>query len=126
MAKITKAKAKKKPVRTLKLAPGGAAKSKSRVNEAGNYPVSGRREKPRCLQQLIKKQVEVTSREVEHVFVLLVFIGIGEEKKLESNDLFFRDLNDCVWYAQTLHKQGNLVTAYCLPRYVNPGNVRIY
>ena len=37
MAKTTKAKAKKKPVRTLKLAPGGAAKSKSRVNEAGNY-----------------------------------------------------------------------------------------
>ena len=70
--------------------------------------------------------MEVISREVEHVFVLLVFIGIGEEKKLESKDLFFRDLNDCVLYAQTLHKQGNLVTAYCLPRYVNPGNVRIY
>ena len=28
---------KKKSPRTLKLAPGGAAKSKSRVNEAGNY-----------------------------------------------------------------------------------------
>ena len=89
-------------------------------------PDSGRRVKPRCLQQLIKKLVEATSREVEHVFVLLVFIGIGEEKRLESNDLFFRDLKECVWYAQTLHKQGNLVTAYCLPRYVNPGNVRIY
>ena len=37
MAKTTKAKAKKKSVRPLKLAPGGAAKSKSRVNEAGNY-----------------------------------------------------------------------------------------
>ena len=70
--------------------------------------------------------MEVISREVEHVFVLLVFIGIGEEKRLESNDLFFRDLKECVWYAQTLHKQGNLVTAYCLPRYVNPDNVRIY
>jgi len=70
--------------------------------------------------------VEVTSREVEHVFLLLVFVGIGEEKKLESKDLFFRDLNDCVWYAQTLHKQGNLVTAYCLPRYINTGNIRIY
>ena len=90
------------------------------------HPVSGRLVKPRCLQQLIKKLVEATSREVEHVFVLLVFIGIGEEKRLESNDLFFRDLKECVWYAQTLHKQGNLVTAYCLPRYVNPGNVRIY
>ncbi len=71
-------------------------------------------------------QVEVTSREVEHVFLLLVFVGIGEDKKLESKDLFFRDLQECVWYAQTLHKQGNLVTAYCLPKYVNPGNVRIY
>ena len=37
MAKTTKAKAKKKPVRKIKLAAGGAAKSKSRVNEAGNY-----------------------------------------------------------------------------------------
>ena len=32
-----KIKTKKKSVRPLKLAPGGAAKSKSRVNEAGNY-----------------------------------------------------------------------------------------
>ena len=88
------------------------------------HPDSGRQEKPRCLRQLIRKQV--TSREVEHVFLLLVFVGIGEEKKLESKDLFFRDLNDCVWYAQTLHKQGNLVTAYCLPRYINTGNIRIY
>ena len=37
MAKVTKAKAKKKPVRKIKLAAGGAPKSKSRVNEAGNY-----------------------------------------------------------------------------------------
>tara|TARA_R100000234_G_scaffold36633_1_gene21729 strand:+ start:618 stop:899 length:282 start_codon:yes stop_codon:yes gene_type:complete len=35
--KTPQARAKKKPIRTLKLAPGGAAKSKSRVNEAGNY-----------------------------------------------------------------------------------------
>lgn len=90
------------------------------------HPDSGRREKPKCLPRLISQQVEVTSREVEHVFLLLVFVGIGEDKKLESKDLFFRDLQECVWYAQTLHKQGNLVTAYCLPKYVNPGNVRIY
>jgi len=63
--------------------------------------------------------VEVTSREVEHVFLLLVFVGIGEDKKLESKDLFFRDLQDCVWYAQKLHKQGERVTAYCLPAIVN-------
>ena len=35
--KTASAGAKKKSTRTLKLAPGGAAKSKSRVNEAGNY-----------------------------------------------------------------------------------------
>tara|TARA_Y100001937_G_scaffold61931_1_gene84895 strand:- start:211 stop:579 length:369 start_codon:yes stop_codon:yes gene_type:complete len=35
--KTPSAGAKKKQTRTLKLAPGGAAKSKSRVNEAGNY-----------------------------------------------------------------------------------------
>jgi len=43
MAKITKTKAKKKPVRKIKLAAGGAAKSKSRVNEAGNYTKPGMR-----------------------------------------------------------------------------------
>jgi len=45
MAKITKAKTKKKSVRPLKLAPGGAAKSKSRVNEAGNYTKPGLRKR---------------------------------------------------------------------------------
>ena len=35
--KAASAGTKKKSPRTLKLAPGGAAKSKSRVNEAGNY-----------------------------------------------------------------------------------------
>ena len=35
--KTSPARAKKKQNRTLKLAPRGAAKSKSRVNEAGNY-----------------------------------------------------------------------------------------
>ena len=45
MAKITKAKAKKKPVRKVKLAAGGAPKSKSRVNEAGNYTKPGMRKR---------------------------------------------------------------------------------
>ena len=89
------------------------------------HPDSGQHVKPRCLPKLTSQQVAATN-DMEHVFLLLVFVGIGEEKKLESKDLFFRDLQECVWYAQTLHKQGNLVTAYCLPKYVNPGNVRIY
>jgi len=45
-AKKTKAAqttAKKKPAGTVKLAAGGAPKSKSRVNEAGNYTKPGMR-----------------------------------------------------------------------------------
>ena len=43
--KTTQARAKKKPTRTLKLSTGGAAKSKSRVNEAGNYTKPGMRKR---------------------------------------------------------------------------------
>jgi hypothetical protein len=72
------------------------------------------------------RQQEAVTNDMEHVFLLFVFVGIGEEKRLESRDLYFKDLKECVWYAQTLHKQGSEITAYCLPKYVNPGNVRIY
>ena len=41
-----------------------------------------------------------------HAFLLFVYVGIGEDRRLVSNDLYFRDLNECVWYAQKLHKQG--------------------
>jgi len=53
-----------------------------------------------------------------HAFLLFVFIGIGEDKRLVSNDMYFRDLNECTWYAQKLHKQGNEITAYCIPKQV--------
>ena len=43
MAKIAKAKAKKRPARKVSLAKGGAPQSKSRVNEAGNYTKPGMR-----------------------------------------------------------------------------------
>ena len=61
-----------------------------------------------------------------HAFLLFVFLGVGEERRLVSNDLYFRDLNECVWYAQTIHKQGNQITSYCLPKLVNPEQVRLY
>tara|TARA_X000001316_G_scaffold11250_1_gene4002 strand:- start:853 stop:1044 length:192 start_codon:yes stop_codon:yes gene_type:complete len=63
---------------------------------------------------------------VIHAFLLFVFIGIGEEKKLVSNDLYFKDLNDCLWYAQKLHKQGSEITSYCLPKSIDSGTVRVY
>ena len=61
-----------------------------------------------------------------HVFLLFVFVGIGDDKKLISNDMHFKDLNECVWYAQPLHKQGNLLTAYCVPKFITEGNVKVY
>lgn len=65
---------------------------------------------------------------MEHVFLLFVFLGTGETKKNVSKDMYFRDLNECVWYAQMLHKQGSTITAYCLPKYLNveAGNVKVY
>ena len=60
-----------------------------------------------------------------HAFLLFVFVGLAEDKRLVSNDLYFRSLADCVWYAQTLHKQGSTITAYCLPKLV-PEGTRIY
>ena len=43
--KAPQARAKKKPAGTLKLSTGGATKSKSRVNEAGNYTKPGMRKR---------------------------------------------------------------------------------
>jgi hypothetical protein len=50
-----------------------------------------------------------------HAFLLFVFVGIGEDKRLKSNDMYFRSVDDCVYFAQRLHKQGKTITAYCLP-----------
>jgi len=58
-------------------------------------------------------------------FVLYVYMGLGEDKKLVSNDLVWASLRSCVWYAQTLHKQGHEITAYCLPKMV-PESTTIY
>ena len=52
---------------------------------------------------------------MQHVFLLFVFLGIGEDKRQVSKDMYFRDLNECVWYAQTLHKQGKQVIHFRIP-----------
>ena len=62
---------------------------------------------------------------MHHAFLLFVFLGLGDDKRLVSNDLYFRDLRECKWYAQKLHEQGRTVTAYCLPKLVND-KVRVY
>tara|TARA_R100001015_G_C4629052_1_gene189604 strand:- start:1229 stop:1423 length:195 start_codon:yes stop_codon:yes gene_type:complete len=64
---------------------------------------------------------------MQHAFLLFVFLGTGEDKKMVSSDLYFRNLNECVWYAQTLHNQGKTITAYCLPKLIADGsNVKVY
>jgi hypothetical protein len=60
-----------------------------------------------------------------HAFLLFVFIGTQADKRLVSNDMYFKSLNDCTWYAQTLHKQGSQITAYCLPATVSQ-DVKVY
>mgnify|MGYP006978330373 CR=1 FL=1 len=54
-----------------------------------------------------------------HAFLLYVFIGVNEDRRLVSNDMYFRDVTRCAFFAKALHKQGNLVTAYCLPKMVS-------
>ena len=44
-SKAAQTRTQKKPTRTLKLSTGGTTKSKSRVNEAGNYTKPGMRKR---------------------------------------------------------------------------------
>ena len=71
------------------------------------------------------------------VFVLMVFIGLGENQKLHSDKMIFRSLVDCQWYAARMVRVfGNYgytragtekITAYCLPREIQEGtNERLY
>jgi len=73
-----------------------------------------------------------------HFFLLFVYIGMGEDERLVSKDMYFRDINDCNYFASRVTKRyGNYqyrylvdpkdrVTAYCVPRYVNPEDVKLY
>jgi hypothetical protein len=60
--------------------------------------------------------------ELVHVFVLFVFI---KDRKV-SEDMYFYDIDECIYFAQRLHKQGQRITSYCLPRQVRPNGLRIY
>ena len=75
---------------------------------------------------------------MQHVFLLLVYLGTGDTRQLVSNDMYFRDVTECNYFASELAKRyGNYryysyidpkdrVTSYCVPKYVDPKNVRIY
>jgi hypothetical protein len=73
-----------------------------------------------------------------HVFLLMVYLGTGDERKLVSNNMYFYSIDRCNYFASQVSKRyGNFkynsyldpkdrVTSYCLPKYINTKNIEIY
>lgn len=61
-----------------------------------------------------------------HVFVLVVFMGIGEDRKVISDDIEFANLAHCLVYADLIVKRFGYETprdralAYCIPKRITP------
>ena len=72
------------------------------------------------------------------VFLLLVYLGVGDERRLVSDDMYFKSVKECNFYASELSKRyGNYgyidrmdkkdrVTAYCVPKYIKEGSIGVY
>ncbi len=72
------------------------------------------------------------------VFLLMVYLGTGEFRKLESNSMYFYSVVECNYFANQVTKRyGNYrysqhldakdrVTAYCLPKRVDSTLVKVY
>jgi len=70
---------------------------------------------------------------VVHVFALVLYIGIANDRKLVSDDMLFRKLEACNYYAREIVRRygyhsntKDFGVAYCVPRLVDPDKVRIY
>jgi hypothetical protein len=75
---------------------------------------------------------------MQHVFLLLVFIGTGEYRALNSSDMYFASIDRCNYFASQISKRyGNYsysdfvdakdrVTAYCIPKHIKIGSVEVY
>ncbi len=71
-------------------------------------------------------------------FLLLVYLGTGDFRKLESADMYFYSVTECNYFASQVSKRyGNYtfsqhidakdrVTSYCVPRRVDPETVKVY
>ena len=71
-------------------------------------------------------------------FLLLVYLGTGDFSKLESGNMYVYQITECNYFANQVSKRyGNYrysdlldpkdrVTAYCVPRQVNPDQVKVY
>lgn len=75
---------------------------------------------------------------MEHVFLLLVYLGTGDFRKLTSGDMYFRSVTECNFFAKEMSKrfgnysysslmdQRDRVTAYCVPKYIKRGSINVY
>jgi len=73
-----------------------------------------------------------------HVFLLVIYIGTGENRYLASGDMYFASITTCNFYAaQSTKRYGSYrymdwldardrVTAYCIPKYIKKGVVEVY
>lgn len=72
------------------------------------------------------------------VFLLLVYLGTGEDRKLDSGNMHFYSIDRCNYFAKHISKRfGNYgyqqlldkrdrVTSYCVPRNVDPKTTKVY
>jgi len=70
---------------------------------------------------------------VVHVFALVLYIGIADDRKLVSDDMLFRSIETCNYYAREIVRRygyhsntKDFGVAYCVPRLVDPDKARIY
>ena len=68
-----------------------------------------------------------------HVFALVLYIGISDDRKLVSDDMLFRSIETCNYYAREIVRRygyhsntKDFGVAYCVPRLVDPDKARIY
>jgi len=71
-----------------------------------------------------------------HAFLLMVYLGIGDDRRLISSDMYFRNVKTCNFFAKELSKRYSTyavmdkrdrATAYCVPKYIQEGKgIEIY
>lgn len=68
-----------------------------------------------------------------HVFLLLLYLGVGDGRTLESEGMYFSSLSSCNWHAENLVRRwgylsnpADFVVAYCVPRLVDVTKVPVY
>ena len=61
-----------------------------------------------------------------HIFVLVIWLGIGEDRKIISDDIEFANLQHCIAYARLIVMRFGYETpkdralAYCIPKRIAP------